>query len=520
MVKNTSIKKLILSVAAFFCGSLLFSAEIDKSFIILESQTTHNLNPQLTSHSDDVQILTGLYEGLFTYNPQSLEPVPAVASNYKISRDKKRWTFKINPEACFSNGEKITADSVRKSWIQMLKNPAAPYVSLLDVVEGAAKFRNGQCTEEEVGIYAVDVNTLLIHLEKPANYLPKLLCHTAFSVVYPTEGVYSGPYVLSEQNENITVLTKNPYYWDKENVFMEQITFIQSSDRDENAYFYNTGMVDLVSAVIDYDKIINKNTIQFNAQFGTSYFFFRSAAKKGQEKSIWDIKEFRQALLEAIPWERVRQNYYFPAETYVYPLKGYPNVEGFNYTDTIEAKKIMDAAREKYGIPKDKKIPLLMELPQNSFSKEDLKVYADAWKELGVTLKIKETPGYMYYEGLANSKADICSYSWIGDFVDPLAFLELFRSDSSLNDSGWKNEKFDELLEKAAIVSDTERYNLLGQAESLLLDECVVIPLQHPPALNIVNTEEITGWSPNAFDLHPLKYIKRVMVPLKVPNVI
>lgn len=518
-IKN-SLKKLLLSFAAILLGTSLFGGEIDKSFVILESETTHNLNPHLTSRSEDVQILSGLYEGLFSYNPQSLEPVPAIASTYKISRDKKRWTFTINPEACFSNGEKITAESVRKSWIRMLSNPAAPYVSLLDVVEGAAKFRNGQCTEEELGIYAVDVNTLLVHLVKPANYLPRLLCHAAFSVVYPTEGVYSGPYILKEESDKVTVLTKNPYYWDKDNVFMEQITFIQSSNADENAYFYNTGMVDLVSCYTNYDKIINKDSIQFNAQFGTTFFFFRSASRKGVENSIWDKKEFRLALLEAFPWEQFRKNYYFPAETYVYPLKGYPNVEGYNYTDKIEAKKIMSAAREKYDIPKDKKLTLLLEIPQNSFSKEDIKLISEAWKELGVTLKVKETPNYKYYEGLPASKADMCSYSWIGDFVDPLAFLELFRSDSSLNESGWKNEKFDSYLDEAAIVSDAERFNLLGQAETLLLDEGIVIPVHHPPAFNIINMEEFSGWSPNAFDLHPLKCIKRVSVPSKVPNVI
>ena len=55
------------------------------NFVILESSGNHILDPHLTSHAGDSQILEGLYEGLFSYNPINLDPVPAIASEYKIS---------------------------------------------------------------------------------------------------------------------------------------------------------------------------------------------------------------------------------------------------------------------------------------------------------------------------------------------------------------------------------------------------------------------------------------------------
>ena len=87
--------------------------ELQQNFIIVEPVRIHELNPQITNYSSDSQILNGLFEGLFTISPVSLEPQYAIAKEFKISRDKKRWTITLRDDAFFSNGEKITAENVR-----------------------------------------------------------------------------------------------------------------------------------------------------------------------------------------------------------------------------------------------------------------------------------------------------------------------------------------------------------------------------------------------------------------------
>ena len=497
--------------------------ELQQNFIIVESVRVHELDPQITNYSSDSQLLSGLYEGLFTTSPVSLEPQYAIAKEFKISRDKKRWSITLREDARFSNGEKITAEAVRDSWLRMLANPASPYSSLLDIVRGAEAFRTGQGNYDEVGIYATAENVLSIYLNNPANYLPKILCHTAFSVTHSNPEVYSGAYELEIVADRKYILRKNPYYWDKDNVTLERITFVQSDNVDDNTFYYNTGAVDWVTGQVNQSKLLDPSAIQISATFGTGYLYFKMSSRKPADSKcsrVWDYPEFRNAVLEAFPWNSIHKKYLIPATTLVYPLSGYPQIDGFDYTDEIEASLKMKDARAKYGISQEEVIPLVMHVFENEFSEEDEKLLSEAFAPLGVELVIKTVPSYLYYSTVAAADADILVTSWIGDFADPLAFLELFRGASTMNESGWKNEKFDSLLDQAATAGEADRLNLLGLAENILLDEGMVLPLYRSVSSNIVDLKEVGGWYVNAFDLHPLKYLYKKQPKYNSENIV
>ena len=497
--------------------------ELQQNFIIVEPLRLHELNPQITNYSSDSQILNGLYEGLFSTNPLTLEPQYAIAKEFKISRDKKRWTITLRDDALFSNGEKITAESVRDCWLRMLANPASPYSSLLDIIRGAEDFRNGRCDFSQVGIYATAENVLSIYLNSPANYLPRILCHTAFSITHSNPEIYSGPYELEIAADRRYILKKNPYYWDRANVTLERITFVQSENTDDNTYYYNTGEVDWVTASVNQQKLLDISAIQMSATFGTGYLYFKMSGRKPADSKcskVWDYPEFRNAILEAFPWEKIHKKYLIPATTLVYPLSGYPQIDGFDYTDAIEASLKMKDAREKYGVASEEIIPLVMHVFENEFSEEEEKLLKEAFEPLGVELEIRKISSYLYYSTVAAADADILITSWIGDFADPLAFLELFRGASTMNESGWKNARFDELLEQAASAGDAERLKLLGQAENILMDEGMVMPLYRSVSSNIIDVNEVGGWYTNAFDLHPLKYLYKKQPKYNSANIV
>jgi oligopeptide transport system substrate-binding protein len=489
--------------------------DLQQNFTIIDSVHAYDLDPHTASYNSEAEILTGLYEGLFSYDPSSLEPLYAIATSYRISRDKLRWTFTLRSGAEFSDGTPITAGDVCESWLDLLAEPEASYASLLDVIKGAREYRTGQGKREDVDIRAENDTTISIRLVSPASYLPRILCHSAFAVCKKDLSIFSGPFCIASRTDGKLVLQKNDNYWDAANTHLKQITILQSDQTDDNAFNFNTGDADWISGSADVQKLLNRNVIQLNAEFATEYLFF-----KYRKDNIWNNPDFRTALLEAVPWDKLREKAFVKATTFVYPLSGYPQIEGYNYTDQNEALSLMKEAREKAGIPEDKKLTLVFAIPDTDYMKEKAKLLIDAWTPLGIDVQVQKTPVDRYLSSIPSWDADLFSYTWIGDFADPLAFLELFQGSSTLNVSGWKNDDYDKFLSDAALYTDDTRMKLLGQAEQLLLDNAMVIPISHPVSLNIINPDAAGGWTANAFDIHPLKYLYKKQEKHNIPNLV
>lgn len=489
-----------------------------KNLTIIMAEQNWNLNIHTATYSSEAQILNALYEGLFSYDPKTLEPVPGIAESYRISRNKLRWTFTIRENASFSDGSNITAETVRDSWIALLETPGAPYASLLDCIKGAADFRNGTISREEVGITARDSRTLVVNLSVPAAHLPKILCHQSFSVCKPGEpNVFSGAFVIKERTKQSLVLARNEQYWDAANVAIPQITICASNDVTENSWKFNTGTADWISGMVDTNVLLNKDSMRISAVFGTEYLFFSCKNKP------WDNAEFRNALLAAVPWDELRRQNLIPAETFIYPLAGYPSVQGISETFPEDALEIIREAKKNAGIPEEQPLKLTFGISASSErQKNQALILQNAWKPLGVELTIQTTPEDRYVDSISGWNADLFTYSWIGDFADPLAFLELFRGNSTLNPSKWNNQKFNELLDKAAETTDAvEHYNLLAKAEQLLLDDGEILPIAHSLSLHAINLSEIGGWYVNALDIHPYKALFfKESQKSSVPNVI
>lgn len=482
---------------------------------IYSSIHDYDLNPYTAATTSEAQLFTGLYEGLFSYDPKNLSPVPALCSEYKVSRDKRRWTFLIRKDAKFSDGTEITADHIRNSWINLLKTPYAPFASMFDNVSGAADFRHGKVTEEDVRIVARDKNTLVVYLDEPVSHFTKLLCHHAYSVVSEKKGVYSGPFVLESYGKKGMELKKNENYWDAARVRIPGIryTFVNEKDEKDVPFLYNNGEIDWIDSPAEIKALINKETIKTGTQFGTMYFFFK------QNNEPWNHVEFRKALLDAIPYEKLREGSFDAAQTFVPVLPGYPSVSGYNDSDVDDAIIQMNMARKKYNVPQNEKLQLVFAVSDDDYWKKMADILKKAWEPLGVELTVQTAPYNQYISNIESWNADLFYYSWVGDFADPAAFLELFRGDSSLNVAGYKNSEYDKAFSEA-VLKDGE-YSLYAKAEQVLLDDAEVIPVYHPLSLNVIDTAQIGGWAINALDIHPLKYLYIKALPkVSIPNLV
>ena len=434
-------------------------------FVVSVTTGIPNLHPHAAYNANEAQILTGLYEGLCSYDPYTLQPIAGLAKDWRISTDGLTWTFTLRDNLTFENGDPITAQVFCDSFINLL-NPSLdlPYASLLDCVKGVKEYRNGKAADtSHIGLYAESDTSLKISLVYPAEQLANILCHHAFSAVHPSQlkeitryagkssftspstafkPIASGPFKIESFTGDKIRLVKNPSYWDTKSVRLPAISLLLDNDADKMTEAFNQGTIHWLCGSVNLNKVAAAYTIHITPMFATEYFYFKTKTSPCNNQII------REALLAAIPYTELRKDYLIPAKTLVFPLTGYPAVPGV----------------DKQDMP----------------------------------------------------KAEI---SWIGDFADPLSFLELFRTDSTLNDSGWHNIDYENFIKKASAEQNRKtRFDYLAKAEQLLLDSSVLIPLSHVPAINVIDLSDIKGWYVNAVNIHPFKFI-RFAQPDPLPGV-
>ncbi|GHT82556.1 ABC transporter substrate-binding protein [Spirochaetia bacterium] len=460
--------------------------------------------------ANEAQLYTALYEGLFSYHPFTMEPVPAVASGWEVSEDKKEWTFTIRDTARYWNGDPVSAEDFRAAWLSLLApDKQSPYSSLFDIIEGALDFRLGRTDDPDtVGINAPDPQTLVVRLNYPASFFPSMLCHHSFSPIHPamleidnwSQGapVSNGPFYIVETTENTLVLNRNELYWDVSRTALKKITLKFVEDGDEAAALWNSGEVRWIAGDVNFDALTDRSGIMVNPMFATHYYYIRSS------EAPWTDYRVRQALALALPWDQIREGHPLPAKTLIYPIQGYPEIEGLAVTDIEKAKGLLSEA----GYPDGLGLPeLVIRRTPSSEAARIGGLMAAAWKdELGAPVKEEVIPYRQYFDSLKQNDYQVGSSTWIGDFPDPYTFLQMWRRDSNLNDARYNDADYEALMDRSMAEEGQTRLETLAEAEKLLLDRGAVLPISYSPALNVVDTDALEGWFHNALDIHPFKY--------------
>jgi oligopeptide transport system substrate-binding protein len=192
---------------------------------------------------------------------------------------------------------------------------------------------------------------------------------------------------------------------------------------------------------------------------------------------------------------------------------GYPQPQGDQF-DPQQAKKLLADAgyKDASGNFDPKKVEASeIELITNSDGSNV--AYAEfvqaQWKQnLGATLQIRVMESKTYFK--AQSTLDYKGVSRTGygaDYMDPYTFLGIFYAKGGANATGWADPKYIALLDEANRTIDPQkRYALMAQAEKMLLDEQVVIPLVVPTTREM-KKPYVKGMYPNAASLHAWKYV-------------
>lgn len=484
------------------------SAPEKRPFRINFSDGELELNPLKSQTTLEAQLFTAFYEGLVTYDPLTLRPSLGAASHWEFSPDGKRLTFTLRPDLKFSDGTPLTARDFVESWFLVIDpKTAAPFAALLDEVKGVQDWRKGVTKDRsQVGFQATDERTLVLDLTEPAPHMLSILCHYAFIPLHPqmrqspTSQVLfvNGPYKPKQLGEKHWVLEKNPLYWDAANVKMDQLDITFSNDSTRVTDAFRQGQYDWLADGIDGNSVINSRLISAAPLFGTSFLYFEVSHKP------WNDSRVRRALTLLLPLEDLRAAYLQPTSVLIPGFTGYPKPDSLVKQNKDEALKLLADA----GYPGGKGLPsLVLAMPEGSEFKRLGELISKAWNE-SISLEVKPilVPG-RYYDQIAKLPHDMGYFSWIGDFLDPMTFLVLWKKDSSLNTFGYSDNEYEKLLSDAARQSNEDRLKTLSQAEGLLLNKALLIPLFHNPGFNLIDPDAVGGWYANPLDIHPFKNI-------------
>ena len=272
-------KTLISILALFFLCITLYAEDneirprsLDELTVVF-SRSDLELDVRMSYMASEAQIYTAIYEGLFTYHPITMEPIPAAASRWELSEDRKQWTFTIRENARFQNGDPLRASDFRNTWLSLIEPERdAPYSSLFDIIEGARDFRLGSGRREQVGIIARDDKTLVINLNTPAAFFPSMLCHHSFSPMHSsmirsdnwTIPISNGPFYIEEMSESEIIFAKNPHYWDARGVDLNTLTVKFAEDGDEAAALWNSGQAKWIYGDVNFEALTDRSGIQVN----------------------------------------------------------------------------------------------------------------------------------------------------------------------------------------------------------------------------------------------------------------
>ena len=156
--------------------------------VLPKSEDKLFLDPVEATDASSLLLLEGSMRAL-PLDPRTGDPIKALAKEVKVSQDGLKWTFTLDEEGRFSNGEPITAQVLINSWFNLLNSAGGDtyLTTLLDAVEGVSSFRQGSGSRWAVGITAPNSTTIEMSLNYPAPYLPALLATLPFAAIHPKE---------------------------------------------------------------------------------------------------------------------------------------------------------------------------------------------------------------------------------------------------------------------------------------------------------------------------------------------
>lgn len=477
---------------------------VEKILRTNNSSEPGSLDPALAQGTHESWVLDHTFEGLMKRSKEGLI-VEGIASKYTLADDKVTYTFTLRDDAKWSNGEKVTAQDFEFAWKRVLDpNLKAEYAYQMFYLKNGAKYNSGEAKIEDVGVKALDEKTLQVVLETPTAYFLEM---AAFYTYYPVNKkiveanadwakdpknyVSNGPFKLTDWVHNASItLEKNDNYYDAANVKLDGIEFAILEDATTAWQKYEGGEFDFLTpipgSVVGQLKTSGSKELIIGTDLATYYYNFNT------KKAPFDNAKVRRGLSMAIDRktivEKITQGGQTPAEGVV-PF-GMFDESNKEYRDGVgnlikydltEAKKIFEEGLKEAGMTIEQFNAKGFKLLYNTSEthKKIAEAVQNMWKvSLGVEIGLENVEFQVKLDREKAGDFDISRAGWIGDYADPMTFVDLWETKSSFNDAKFSNAEYDKLVaESKATVDQKVRMENMRKAEKILMEAMPIAPI-------------------------------------------
>ncbi|SMF38766.1 oligopeptide transport system substrate-binding protein [Alteromonadaceae bacterium Bs31] len=501
-----------LFTVVFLCATLSISPGCSKNkqtnveygnengiLFLANGTEPQGLDPHLTTGVPESNIVESLMEGLTSLHHDSVEPRPAAAENWTVSKDGKRYIFNLRKDGKWSNGDPLTASDFVYSWKRALSPRLGNhYAYMLYHLENAEAYHKQEIQDfTQVGVKALNDFQLEVKLNNPTFFFLQLLSHHSFYPVHPAtieanggmdnllskwtlpaSYVGNGPFVLKtwEVNKEISV-AKNAQYWDAANVQLNGIHFfpIEGEAAEERAFrggqVHSTYTMPIEKIATYKEK--HADLLKIYPIYGTYFYLFNTTKPPFNDKNV------RKAIALAIDRDRivsrVTKSEEIPSHSLAPPNPdGYIPEQLFEYNLEKAQQYLADA-----GYPNGEGFPSFEILfnTHDGHRKIAIAVQQMLKQNLNIDVTLLNQEWKVFITTTNNLEYDVARMGWIGDVADATNFFELMITGVGNNRTGWSNEEYDQLMQQVTRTNDrTEREAIFAKLNALLADEMPIAP--------------------------------------------
>ena len=382
---------------------------------------------------------------------------------------------------------------------------------------------------EDIGVEAVDPRTVRIRCAQPLPYMPGLMAHQFFRLIprqaiephgdtwtQPGKLVSSGPFVLDTWRPyDRIVLVRNPKYWDAARTRLERITMYAIQDQVTMLNLYKAGEVDAIYnhtvPAAWHDRISPLKDYMNAPESAVEYYQFNVTHPPMNDLRV--RKAFNHAVDKAALARLKRSAKVLTGFVPSGIFPGYPYPKGDDF-DVARAKALLVEAGYKDAngqydpstFPQTSIEVLYNTAENNRVTAEFMQAQ---WRQnLGITVQLRNME-FRTFLGVRNRREykGIARAGWVGDYMDPVTFLDLFSTPEGNNGTGWFTPEYARMLADANREPDpARRYAMLAKAESYLLAAQPVLPLL-TTGTNWLKKPYVQGLYANPVTIHPWKYV-------------